>query len=104
MPRYARVACLAELPDDTGMLVTVGDQEIALFRVGDEVFALDNECPHKQGPICEGELEDDVVTCPWHAWQISVRTGEVVYNPRLRSRTFSCKVTDGEVFVEVEEP
>jgi NAD(P)H-dependent nitrite reductase small subunit len=102
MANFVKVAEFGDLPDDTGMVVEAGGQEIALFKVGVEVYALENECPHREGPIGEGELEDDVVTCPWHAWQVNVRTGEVVYDPRLCAKTFRCRVEDGAVYVEIE--
>lgn len=97
---FVRVARLEELPTDTGRVVVVGGEEVALFRVGAEVFAIENMCPHREGPLGEGELEDDVVTCPLHAWQICVRTGEVVYNESLRARTFPCLVSGGQVYVQ----
>ena len=49
----------------------------------------------------KGYLEDDVVMCPLHAWQINVRTGEVLYGPGTCIATFRCKVEDGAVLVEV---
>lgn len=101
MAGYVRVASVSELPTDTGRVVEVGGQEIALFKVGEEVYAIENECPHREGPLGEGELEEDIVTCPFHAWQVNVRTGEVVYSPGICARTFSCKVEGGEVFVAV---
>jgi NAD(P)H-dependent nitrite reductase small subunit len=101
MGEYIRVASVNELPTDTGYVVEVGGQEIALFKVGDAVYAIENECPHREGPLGEGELEEDIVTCPFHAWQINVRTGEVVFNPSICARTFPCKVEDGEVLVAV---
>lgn len=104
MAEYVRVASVNELPTDTGYVVEVGGQEIALFKVGEEVYAIENECPHREGPLGEGELEEDIVTCPFHAWQVNVRTGEVVFNPNIRARTFPCKVEGGEVFVAVARP
>jgi len=101
MPEFVKVAHIDEIPDDTGHVVEAGGQEIALFKVEGKVYAIENECPHREGPLGFGELEDDVVTCPWHAWQINVRTGEVVYNPGLCAKTYRCKVEDGDVFVEV---
>jgi NAD(P)H-dependent nitrite reductase small subunit len=101
MPEFVRVARLEELPTDTGWVVEAEGQEIALFRVEEAVYALENECPHREGPLGDGELEDEIVTCPFHAWQINVRTGEVVYNPGLCARTYPCKVEDGAVYVAV---
>lgn len=104
MSKRILVCNLGEIPEHTGHVVTVENQEIALFRVGSEVFALENLCPHKEGPLADGEVEDGVVTCPWHAWQICIRTGEVVYDPSIRARTFRCNVEGDHVYVEWEHP
>jgi len=102
MTQRILVASLSQLPEDTGHVVSVENQEIALFRVGNEVFAMENLCPHKEGPLAEGEVEEGIVTCPWHAWQICVRTGEVVYDPTIRARTYRCFVDGDQVYLEWE--
>jgi nitrite reductase/ring-hydroxylating ferredoxin subunit len=101
MAGFVRVAAVSELPRDTGKVVELAGQEIALFRVGDEVCAVDNMCPHREGPLGEGELDGEVVTCPFHGWEVNVRSGEVVYNPCVKARTFACKVEGEDVLVEV---
>jgi nitrite reductase/ring-hydroxylating ferredoxin subunit len=98
---FVKVGETAELLPGQGCVVEVGGRELALFNVEGEFFCLDNECPHRDGPLGEGDLEDDVVMCPWHAWQINVRTGEVLYTPGLCVRTHACKVEDGTVLVEI---
>jgi NAD(P)H-dependent nitrite reductase small subunit len=95
------VGVVADMPDDTGTVVIVRGAEIAIFKVGDSVFALDNVCPHREGPLGFGDLDGDVVTCPFHAWQISVRTGEVVDFPSMCTRTYPTRVRDGNAYVEV---
>ena len=102
MAEWQKVASFGDLYDDTGTVAEVGSQEIALFKVGDSVYAIDNECPHRQGPLGEGDLEGEIVTCPFHAWQVNVRTGQVVDFPELCSRTFACKVENGDVFVDIQ--
>jgi NAD(P)H-dependent nitrite reductase small subunit len=97
---WTKVAELDELPLGSGFRVEVGGRDIALFRVGEEVFAIENECPHYGSPLDEGDLDGEVVTCPFHAWQINVRSGEVVMSPGLCTRTFPCRVENGSVFVE----
>lgn len=101
MAEWHKVALVGDLYDDTGTIVTVNGTEIALFKLGDDVFAIDNECPHREGPLGEGDLEGEIVTCPFHAWQVNVRTGCVVDFPDMCTRTYPCRVQDGTVLVEV---
>lgn len=49
---------------------------VALYRIGDEVLAAQSFCPHLQGPLFQGTLSGDEITCPWHRWRFSLRTGE----------------------------
>ena len=101
MGHWVKAAGMSDLPEDTGKVVEIEGQEIALFRVGDAAYAVENLCPHREGPLGEGELDGEVVTCPFHGWEVNVRTGEVVYNPCVKARTFPCKVGNGDVLVEI---
>src|SRR5215475_4749181 len=76
---FVKVAEAAEVLPGTGRVVRAGGRELALFHIEGAFYCIDNDCPHREGPLGEGELEGDTVICPWHAWEISVKTGEVLY-------------------------
>jgi nitrite reductase (NADH) small subunit len=80
---FQPVGRIAEFTPGQGKQVTVDGRHVALFRLGDEFFALDNMCLHRGGPICEGLIENGVVTCPWHFWSYDIRTGTMVQDPRV---------------------
>lgn len=96
-----RVGSLAELPDGHGWLVEIDGLEIALFRRGAEVHALDNVCPHRGAALAFGEVRDGVVFCPLHAWAFDVRSGGCPEFPEVSVRTFPVHVEGGDVFVEL---
>lgn len=98
---FVKVADVTELEPGQGMVVDGGDRELALFNVGGEFYCIDNECPHRGGPLGEGWLEEDSVYCPWHAWPINVRTGEVLYGGSDCVATFPCRVEEGAVLVDI---
>lgn len=81
--------------------VRAGDAQVALARVGDEFFAAPNACLHLKGPLGEGELEEHVVTCPWHGWQYDVRTGKNEFDHAIQLETYEVRVEDGEVKVGI---
>jgi nitrite reductase/ring-hydroxylating ferredoxin subunit len=83
MSKFITVAKTQDVPPGTGQTVEVRGVWIALFNVDGSFFAVDNTCPHAGGPIGEGSLSGDVVTCPWHGWQFNVRTGERLGNPNF---------------------
>ena len=89
MSDFVTVARTEDIPPGTGKTVEVNGVWIALFNVDGSFFAVDNTCPHAGGPIGEGKLSGEIVTCPWHGWQFNVRTGERVGNPELHSRLLS---------------
>lgn len=101
MAQFMKVASLSELAPGACKTVHVNGKAIALFNVGGTVFALDNTCLHMGGPLGDGILEGDVVTCPWHMWEYNVRTGEQVMNPAIKVVTYPVQVEDGDIKVAV---
>lgn len=97
------VALLDDLPSDAARHVKVGKNDIALARVGDEVFALSNLCRHVFGPLSEGFVEGYHLVCPWHGWRYDVRDGTTDH-PNADVRTFPVTVRDGMVHISVTLP
>jgi nitrite reductase (NADH) small subunit len=74
---------------------------VAVFRTGtDEVFALDNACPHKQGPLAEGIVHGKTVTCPLHNWVFSLETGEAQGADQGRVATYPARIEAGRILLE----
>lgn len=77
MSRWIDIAALEDIPKRGARVVKTHLGCVAVFRTGaDEVFALNNACPHKAGPLSEGIVHGKSVTCPLHNWVISLETGE----------------------------
>jgi len=96
-----RVARLSELPERVGWLVTVAGQEVALFRLGPCVYAIDNECPHRGAALAFGEVRGEELRCPLHAWPFHIPTGACPEFPGVSVRCHPVHVEGGEVFVEL---
>ena len=84
-------------------MVTVNGRHVALFRLGDEFFALDNMCLHRGGPICEGPIENEVVTCPWHGWSYEIRTGTMTQDPRVGVSKHDVRIVGDEISVRLTD-
>ncbi|SRR6266542_2617011 len=95
------VAKVEDIRPGTVKHVRAGDVELALARVGDEFYATQGKCLHLEGPLGEGELEDHVLTCPWHGWQYDVRTGLNEFDRAIALQTYGVRVDNGEVKVEL---
>jgi nitrite reductase (NADH) small subunit len=87
MGRLVKVASTADIPTGTGKLVEVEGKRLAVFNVDGRYHAIDDTCPHRGGPLSEGELEGEVVSCPWHGPTFSVTTGAVLSPPAQRRVT-----------------
>jgi 3-phenylpropionate/trans-cinnamate dioxygenase ferredoxin component len=97
----ARVGSTSDVPVGQGRVVDVGGKAIALFNVGGTYYATDNECPHRGGPLGEGDLNGPVVICPWHGWRWDVTNGANSNNPAITVACFPVIVDRGEIFVEL---
>ena len=90
-----------EFPDGGSRVVTAGGKDVAVFRVGDEFFAIDDRCPHAGASLSGGPVEDGVVTCPWHYWRFRLCDGTWADNPRIKTGAYRVRVVDGAVYVDV---
>lgn len=79
---FISAARIEDLRPGTCLSVALkGERGVALFHVNEDILAMENTCPHAGGPLGEGTLDGEVVTCPWHGWAFNVRTGQCVKNP-----------------------
>ena len=104
MARFVSVGKRADFESSgTGKLVEIEGRRIALFNVEGTYYAIDDVCPHKGGPLSEGPLVGDEVTCPWHGSRFNVKTGAVTAPPaQLGVRSFPVRVTGDDVEVGIE--
>ncbi len=92
---------LDEIPKSVAIRKVLGGREIALFRMGDEVFAIDAVCPHRRGPLDSGDLDEEgIVTCPWHGWRFDIRTGKSPTHPG-QVLTYPVRREGGRVIVSI---
>jgi len=102
MGERVRVASLAEVPPGTGRQVQVSGRALAIYNLDGIMHAIDGTCTHRGGPLGEGALVGNVVTCPWHGARFDVTTGAVL-GPPAPQGVISHRVTmEGDsIFVEL---
>jgi nitrite reductase/ring-hydroxylating ferredoxin subunit len=96
-----RIAAVSDVPAGEGRVVEAGGQALAVFNVEGRFYAIDNTCPHRGGPLGEGDVSGTLVACPWHAWRWDVTTGANANNPAVRVACFPVSVERDELFVEL---
>jgi nitrite reductase/ring-hydroxylating ferredoxin subunit len=94
-----RLAGVEDLPRREGRAITVGGETIALFRCDGGVRAVSNVCPHAGGPLADGIVAGDTVTCPLHMRVVDLLSGEVSDCER-RVRVHRVVVEDGHVYLD----
>lgn len=83
--------------------VDVDGHDVALFAVGDEIFATDNRCTHGEARLSDGFLLDDEIECPFHQGRFNVRTGMAMCAPVTGCiRTYPVKIEGARVFLKLE--
>ena len=102
MGNYVKVAKTDALEDNKAMLVEAEGKSLALIRCEGNYYAIDNDCTHVGGPLCEGEITAEEVTCPWHAARFNVKTGEAVAGPaRSGVGSYAVRVEGDDVEIEL---
>ena len=97
---FLRAAKKDEIPDGMIREFQVDGKTIALANVGGTFYAIDNTCLHRGGPLGQGELEEKIVTCPWHGWQYDVTSGKVAMNPSVGVEAYAVEVRGEDIFVD----
>jgi len=101
MSDWIDIAALADIPLRGARVVKTHAGCVAVFRTAaDDVFALDNTCPHKAGPLAEGIVHGTAVTCPLHNWVISLETGLVQGADEGQVATYPARVEQGRILLD----
>lgn len=101
LKEYTKVCALDDLSEKIGKRFFVDDTEIAVFKVDDEVYALNNICPHQKSAIIyDGFIEDCKVVCPAHGWEFNLSDGKMAKG-RKGLDSYDVKIVDNDVYVKV---
>ena len=99
--QYVRAASLTDVRAAGCKVVQVGGHTLALFSQGDEVYAVDNRCPHMGFPLHRGSVKDGILTCHWHHARFDLASGGTFDQFAGDVRTFPVEIRDGDVWVDV---
>ncbi|PHV00707.1 nitrite reductase (NAD(P)H) small subunit [Iodobacter sp. BJB302] len=99
---WVSICQVSDIPKLGSRVVQRDAGNVAVFRsAADVVFALLDHCPHKGGPLSQGIVHGESVTCPLHSWNIDLATGEARAPDEGCARRFPVKVVEGEVFLSL---
>jgi len=98
---FVRAARKDEIPAGSIREFQVEGKTLAIANVEGKFFAIDNTCLHRGGPLAQGPLHGKVVTCPWHAWQYDVTSGQVVQNPAAGVACYNLEVRGEDIWADL---
>jgi len=99
-----RLCTLAELKPKTALRVELDEIDIAVVKVGNEIFAIEDVCSHAEIPLSEGEIDGCTIECELHGSRFDLRTGKPTGPPATQPvATFDTSVIDGVVYAQLEK-
>lgn len=94
---FVTVGKASEVPDGEGMAFEVNERSIAVFKIDDQFYAIEDQCPHMGAALSTGFVENCEVACPWHAWRFDVRDGAWCDNRRVKIDAFETRVVGDDL-------
>ncbi|WP_298609395.1 nitrite reductase small subunit NirD [uncultured Thiothrix sp.] len=103
MTKWTEVVELEKIPVLGSRLIKTRTQIIAVFRGSDDqVYAINDACPHKKGPLSQGIMHGSTITCPLHNWKIDLKTGSALAPDVGCSNVFPVKVEGSKVYLQLQ--
>lgn len=103
MAERVAVTLSEKIPDGKSVVVNVRKKDIAIFRIGGVLHAIDDMCPHMGASLSGGAVENGCVTCPWHAWRFRLADGVWADSPRVKIGAYPVHIVGDEVQLEVPD-
>lgn len=100
---FVPVAKVAEIAPGHSRVIAIDGTDVAVFNVGGRFFALDNTCPHQGGPLDEGWIDGETVTCPWHAWCFKMSDGKMTLGDFASVDPYDVRI-DGDTVLVSRRP
>lgn len=98
---WIKVTAVENIPPQEGRSVTLGELELAIFNLRDRFVTIENRCPHKGGPLCDGIVSGASVVCPLHGWRFDLDSGAAVRaSIPACVATFPTRVEGGVILVD----
>ena len=102
---WTKICSVNSIPPREGRSVSLPGAELAVFNVNGHFFTIENSCPHKGGPLCDGIVSGTAVVCPLHGRRFDLESGLAVRASEPACvATFPTQVENGIILVDLEHP
>jgi nitrite reductase (NADH) small subunit/3-phenylpropionate/trans-cinnamate dioxygenase ferredoxin subunit len=99
---YHTVARVGDIAEGQGRPFDIQGRVVAVFLDAGHYYAIDDACPHRGAPLCDGIVFDRSVTCTWHGWRFSLEDGRWLDSPRIRIGTYKVRIEGNAIQVAIE--
>jgi nitrite reductase (NADH) small subunit len=104
LAQWVKLCGLADAPAVGQVMESeVNGVAVCVANVGGEISAVDNICPHRQGPLGQGWLEGESVVCPWHSWTFHLKTGKGEFPVKEMIAVFPVRIEGEDVLIDLEK-
>ncbi len=103
MQEFVPIAKVTDLQPGQARAFPLGDRLVAIFFDGHDYLAINDFCPHMGASLADGEVQDGIVTCPWHSWRFRLNDGTWCDNPRIRTESYEVQVHAGVISVRLRD-
>ena len=102
MSKQIQIGKIDDIPVLGARVVKHGDKDIAVFRMSNnEIFAINDECPHRKGQLSQGIVHNKTVTCPLHNWKINLENGNVLAPDVGCTGNYTVNIKDNVIYLEI---
>ena len=95
-----KVCAVGELQPGAVTEAISGERPFAVVNFSGEIVCFDGTCPHAGGPLGQGNVQDNMVICPWHEWAYDCRTGENDFDPSIKLDLFQVKAEGDDILID----
>jgi nitrite reductase (NADH) small subunit/3-phenylpropionate/trans-cinnamate dioxygenase ferredoxin subunit len=100
MSEFVSVGTVEQFPPGRGRRVKVDGTDVAVFRIGERWFAIQDSCPHMGASLADGKLDGEQVVCHWHEWRFDLHSGQGDQRSWARAKVYEVRIDGDEVLLK----
>lgn len=93
------MCAVADLPEGKSIEKRIFARRVAVFNYKGQLIGIESECKHQKASLCNGNLKDNVINCPWHGWKYDILTGECLTDKNFKLKRFDVEIVDDQIFL-----
>ena len=103
MKKFYPAGSVNDIKPGKGKKIRIKNKTIALFNYQNNIYAIQNRCPHQNADLADGYLKEGKVYCALHHWAFDITTGAYSFNPNVSLQTFDVKIENGKIYIGIEK-